>query len=361
MSITLVTDDTAITRLAEQLDGAPCIGLDTEFMRERTYRPQLCLLQLSTPTQIACVDPLAGASLDALNGVLTSDAVVKVIHAARQDLEALWPLFGRIGNVFDTQVAAALAGMSAQIGYSELVRRLLNIELAKSQTRTDWSRRPLSDAQLDYAADDVRHLGTLRERLMQMLADLGRLGWLDEELRDLCTPEQLFVDPDRAHERLRWAGELDADRARLAQHLATWRERRAIDKNRPRTWILDDAALRALTLSAPRHRAALAALPELTPGFIERSGAAILEVIAAADLPAQLPPPPARSRPDPQHTAQVKRLSAIVQDTARELSLSAEILATRRDLEALAHGRRDIDALRGWRRQVVGEKLLAGC
>jgi ribonuclease D len=361
MSNAMVTDDAAIARLAGHLGAAPYIGLDVEFMRERTYRPQLCLLQVATTEQIACVDPLAGASLEPLRPSLTDKSVTKIIHAARQDLEALWPVFGRIDTVFDTQVAAALTGMPAQIGYGELVRRLLSVELAKSQTRTDWTRRPLSDAQLDYAADDVRYLGALHDCLTQKLADLGRLSWLAEELRDLCAPEQLFVDPEKAHERLRWAGELDADRARLAQHLAAWRERRASEKDRPRSWILDDAGLRALVLTAPRDRNALAMLPDLTPGFIERSGTTVLEVIANAGLPTQLPPLPARSRPDPEQVALVKRLSGMVREVANELSLSPEILATRRDLEALAANRRDVDVLHGWRGDVLAAKLLAQC
>jgi ribonuclease D len=359
MSVAILTDDAAIARLAGRLDGAPFIGLDTEFMRERTYRPQLCLLQLSTPAEITCIDPLAGPSLAPLSAVLGNEAATKVIHAARQDLEVLWPLAGRIGNVFDTQVAAALTGLPAQIGYSDLVRRLLGVELTKSETRTDWSRRPLSDAQLAYAADDVRHLGALRERLTAMLADLGRLDWLAEELRDLGDPGQLFVDPEQAHERLRWSGELDPDRARLVQQLAAWRERRAVEKDRPRSWILDDAGLRALVLAAPRDRHGLASLPELTPGFVERSGTAVLEVIEAARLPARLPPPPARPRPDPEHLTRVKRLSGVVQEAARALSLSPEILGTRRDLEALASGRRDVELLTGWRGEVLADRLLA--
>lgn len=359
MSVATLTDDAAIARLAGRLEGAPYIGLDTEFMRERTYRPQLCLLQLSAPDEVTCVDPLAGASLSALAGALAGAPVVKVMHAARQDLEVLWPLFGSVGPLFDTQVAAALTGLPAQVGYSELVRRLLGVELAKSQTRTDWSRRPLSEAQLAYAADDVRHLGALRDSLTATLAGMGRLGWLEEELRDLSSPEQLFVDPDKAHERLRWSGELDPDRARLARLLAAWRERRASEKDRPRSWILDDAGLRALVLMAPRDRQGLTSLTELQPGFVERSGAAVLEVIEGARLPTRLPPPPARPRPDPEHAARVRQLSATVQDMARELGLSPEILATRRDLEALAAGHRDVDVLRGWRGEVLGGKLLA--
>lgn len=358
MSVAPLTDDAAIARLAGRLEGAPFIGLDTEFLRERTYRPQLCLLQFATPGEIHCVDPIAASTLAPLQPAMVGTGIPKVMHAARQDLEVLWPVFGSLGPVFDTQIAAALTGMPAQIGYSELVRRLLGVELAKSETRTDWSRRPLSEAQLRYAADDVRHLGELRERLTAELDRLGRLSWLEEEQLDLAAPEKLFVDPEKAVERLRWIGELDPDRARLAQRLAAWRERRAIERDRPRSWILDDSSLRAIVLGVPRTIDELARVPDLTPGFIERTGQAVLEVIANAQLPSSLPPPPARARPDPERVALVKRLSGAVQQVATEVGISPEILATRRELEALAGGARELDVLRGWRRAVVGERLL---
>lgn len=359
MSTTPLSDNDSVTALAFRLASAPYIALDTEFLRERTYRPRLCLLQLATPTEAQCIDPLADVELDVLAPALSASAAPKILHAARQDLEVLWPLFGSVTPVFDTQVAAALVGMPAQIGYSELVRRLLGIELAKAETRTDWSKRPLSDAQLRYAIEDVEHLATLRDALTQQLDRLGRLHWLDEELRELSRADRLFVDPEKAVERLRWRSELDPSRARLAQMLAAWRERRASDKDRPRNWILDDSALRALVLRPPRSHQDLAGIEEITPGFRERSGAMILEVIAGADLPAQLPPLPPRSRPDPELQARVKKLSAIVQQKAVELDLSPELLATRRELDSIAAGETTAEVLRGWRLETVGKELLA--
>ncbi len=358
MSTATITDGAAIGALVTRLAGAPCIGLDTEFMRERTYRPQLCLLQLALPGEICCIDPLGKASLEPLGAAMRAPQIPKIIHAARQDLEVLWPLFGSLEGVFDTQIAAALTGLPAQIGYSDLTGRLLGVHLAKAETRTDWSRRPLSAAQLAYAADDVAHLFALHDALVTRLRQMGRLAWLEEELRDLALPGNLFVDPERAWERLRWAGDLDEDRLRLLKLLAAWRERRAAEKDRPRTWILDDAGLRSLVMQAPRTAAALAQVPELTPGFVERSGGAMLEVIDAAQLPASLPPL-TRSRPDPQKTALVKRLSGLVQTVAAELALSPEILATRRELEQIAGGSMDASPLRGWRHEVIGQRLLA--
>lgn len=359
MSPLPLSDPDAIATLAARLEAAPWIALDTEFLRERTYRPQLCLLQFAIPGEAQCVDPLAQAPLALLQPALTGGRAPKVLHAARQDLEVLWPEFGAVTPLFDTQIAAALTGMPAQVGYSELVRRVLGVELAKAETRTDWSKRPLSAAQLRYAIDDVAHLGALRDALGERLEQLGRMPWLEEEMQSLGRPETLFVDPDLAHERLRWSGELDPDRLRLLQRLAAWRERRAADKNRPRSWILDDAGLRAMVQRPPRSAQELAAIPDLAPGFVERSGPAILAEIDAAGLPAQLPPPASRPRPDPELQARVKRLGTIVQRRATELGVASEILATRRELESIARGGQDADVLRGWRREVVGLELLA--
>jgi len=344
---------------AAELSAASYIGLDTEFLRERTYRPLLCLLQLSTPGTFDCVDPLGDLDLSPLRLALSVGGPLKIMHAARQDLEVLWPLFGPLGPLFDTQVAAALTGLPAQVGYAELVRRHFDIELDKSHTRTDWSQRPLSAAQLSYAIEDVRHLGPLRERLMEQLDKLGRLDWMREEMLPLEAGEGLFVDPARAHERLKGLQDLDADRQRLGQRLAAWRERRASDKNRPRTWILDDAGLKALIAEAPRDIAGLRALPELAPGFIDHSGTEVLGEIEAASLPSRLPPLPTRARPDPKLGEDVKRLGVTLREVAAGLSLAPELLATRRDLEVIARGGDDALPLRGWRRGVVGEALLA--
>ncbi|MEO8306738.1 MAG: ribonuclease D [Pseudomonadota bacterium] len=362
MSDILLSDNAAIAELAQRLSLAPHIALDTEFLRERTYRPQLCLLQVAIPGEAALVDPIAAPSLAALGTVLTNAAIPKILHAARQDLEVLWPVFGSIDPVFDTQVAAALTGMPAQIGYSELVRRLLGIELNKAETRTDWSRRPLTPAQLRYAVDDVRHLAALRDLLVKRLRALGRLDWLDEELRDLANPARLFVDPETAVDRLRWIGELDPDRARLAQRLAAWRERRAAERDRPRSWILDDSGLRAMVLRPPRSANDLAAMvtaTELPAGFVEHSGPEMLRIVDEAQLPARLPPPAPRARPDPENLARVKRLGAVLQQKAADLEITPEILGTRRELESLARGNQEVDMLRGWRRAVLGEALLA--
>jgi ribonuclease D len=339
------------------------VALDTEFMREKTYRAELCLLQVATTEEAVCIDPLAlagaGSDLSALSPLLTSPAVTKVMHAARQDLEVLLPAVGLVQPVFDTQVAAALAGHPSQVGYAELARRLLGVELPKAHTRADWTRRPLSPEQQEYALDDVRHLAALRVSLLETLHAKGRVAWLEEELVALANADALRVVPEEAWRKIKGLPALDAARHSLVQVLAAWRERRAIERNRPRGWILDDVSLREIVLRLPRTPEALAALPEMQESVVRKCGEELLAMVRDAGIADPPPPLPKRERPDPALLALVKRLADIAGDAAKELEINPEVLATRRELERLAAGKRDVSLLRGWRAAVVGEKLLA--
>jgi ribonuclease D len=356
---TPVTTPAALTDLSTRLGAEARIALDTEFLRERTYRAQLCLVQVASAHEALCVDPLALPELAPLAALLREPRVLKVMHACRQDLEVLLPVAGLTRPVFDTQIAAALTGLPAQVGYAEAVRRRLGRELPKSHTRTDWSRRPLSPEQLDYALDDVRYLLPLAHSLEDELGRLGRRAWLAEELAALEDERSLTIDPEEAWRRLRGLRELDEGRQRLARALAAWRERSAAQHDRPRGWILDDALLREIVNQVPRSPQQLAALPDMPPGLAKRRGEELLAMIAAAQIPAPPPPLPGRARPDAAHGALIKQLAATTQAVAAELGLVPEVLATRRDLEEIASGGRDGAPLRGWRRAVLGERLLA--
>jgi ribonuclease D len=355
----IVSTAPALDGLAERLAASARIGLDTEFLRERTYRAQLCLLQIASADEAVCIDPLALGTLTPLAGVLSADGVTKVMHASRQDLEVMLPVAGLVRPVFDTQIAASLAGLPAQVGYADAVRRLLGVDLAKSHTRTDWSRRPLSAEQLEYALDDVRYLLPLAAELQERLERLGRLQWLGEELRVLDDARALVIEPAEAWQRLKGLRDLDPARVRLARGLAAWRERTAIEHNRPRGWILEDALLREIVMQVPRTLQQLTELSDMPSGLVKRRGAELLACIESAGIPEPPPPLPARTRPDAAKTALVRKLGAISQSVAEELRLVPEVLATRRDLEQLAEGRRDGPPLRGWRLDVLGQRLLA--
>jgi ribonuclease D len=353
----------ALTAFVARAKDATIVALDTEFMREKTYRAELCLLQLAIGDEAVCIDPLAlnadAGGLATLAPMLTSPDVIKVMHAARQDLEVLLPAVGLVLPVFDTQVAAALAGHPSQVGYAELARRLLGVELPKAHTRTDWSRRPLSADQQEYALDDVRHLGALRTSLLETLAAKGRLAWLEEELAALANADALRVDPEDAWRKIKGLPSLDVERQKLAQALAAWRERRAVERNRPRGWILDDAVLREIIVRLPRTPEALAGLPEMQESVVRKCGEELLELVRQSGIPEPPPPLPRRERPDPSQLTLVKKLADISAEVAKELEINTEVLATRRELEKLAAGKREVSLLRGWRAEVVGEKLLA--
>jgi ribonuclease D len=349
----------ALTAFALKAASAPALSLDTEFMREKTYRAELCLLQIAAGENAACIDPLAVPDLSVLTPLLAAPGVVKVMHAARQDLEVLFPAVGMVMPVFDTQIAAALAGHPSQVGYGELVRRLLGVELAKAHTRADWSRRPLSHEQQEYALDDVRHLDGLRTSLLDTLATKGRLSWLEEELAALANPDALRVAPEEAWKKIKGLPALDPQRQQLAQALAAWRERRAVERNRPRGWILDDVCLREIVVRLPRNSDALTALPEMQESVVRKCGEELLALVHEAGINDPPPPLPRRERPDPEQLALVKRLADVASEVAKGLEINSEVLATRRELEKLAAGKRDVSLLRGWRKDVVGEKLLA--
>jgi ribonuclease D len=352
----IISEPRVFEQLCADLAGQPQIGLDTEFMRERTYFAQLCLLQLSFADRAVCVDTLALSDLSALGEAMRTPASCKILHAARQDLEVLWPLTGALHGVFDTQVAASLVGLPAQIGYADLTQTLLGKSLHKSQTRTDWSRRPLSGAQIAYALDDVRYLPELAERLSQRLTELGRLAWFEEEMAELDSGESWQVAPEEAWRRLKGIGELDEARRALARALAAWREQRAISADRPRNWILPDPALREIVTHAPRTAEQLATLTELPAGVLRHSGPEILALIDSLGLPALLPALGARRRPDPEETQTVRRLAQLTREVGQAVGIAPEVLATRRDIERLVAGDRAL--LQGWRQAVIGERLL---
>jgi ribonuclease D len=232
--------------------------------------------------------------------------------------------------------------------------------LAKAHTRTDWSVRPLSPEQIEYALDDVRYLLPLKAHLEAQIERLGRTAWLEEELAALTNAGNFSVDPESAWLRVKGLHGLDAGRARLLQELAAWRERRAIDRNRPRGWILEETALREIVLRVPHTHAQLAAIADLPANTLKHCGEEILACVQAAGISDPPPPLDPRVRPDPARTAQVRKLADLNHAIAVELALSPEVLTTRRELEQLVDGRRDIPVLQGWRRSVVGDRLVAG-
>jgi ribonuclease D len=350
--------DEQLPALARELAAQPAIGVDTEFLRERTFFPRLCLLQLSAGGRIWCVDTIK-VRLDALVPVLTAPASQKIIHAARQDLEAFYLTTKRVlSPVFDTQIAAGCIGLKPQIGYAELANVLLGITLAKGQTRTDWSQRPLSAEQLEYAADDVKHLDAIAAILSGKLRELGREHWVQEDCGALEHTDLYEPDPSQAWQRLRGLQQLSPRPRARAKAVAVWREQAARERDLPRSWILPDAAIFELAQADPASVGALKSLRSLPANFNEGFAIALLECLRAA---ADSEPADQAASQDLRPTAEQKelaqRLAALVDARAAALGVSAEILAPRGELRALAMGKRDSHVETGWRRAEIGAAL----
>jgi ribonuclease D len=358
---TLVTTPEQLEAAVFRLQAARRFAIDTEFMRERTYSPQLCLVQVASDTDCYLVDPLAGLDLAPLFATLGDRSKPKILHAARQDLEVFLDASGQVpGPVFDTQVAAALLGLPPQVGYADLVARQLGHSIDKGQTRTDWSRRPLSDAQLAYAADDVHHLLQLHTELAAALEAADRGGWQREDCAALEDPRLYRTDPADAWRRLKGLGRLRPAEQSVARALAGWREQRAIASDKPRGWILSDEALYALATLLPASSGDLEQVRALPPATVRKRGEELLALIhAARESARELPPSPAAQRPTPEQTQCMTRLQQRVKDVAARLGIQPEVLATRRDVEGMVLGSPEHSPLlRGWRREVIGLPLL---
>ncbi|RMG27372.1 MAG: ribonuclease D [Gammaproteobacteria bacterium] len=351
----------ALRGLCERLAGAPWLALDTEFIRERTYRPRLCLVQVATPETLACIDPLA-VELEPLLEVLFEPQRTLVMHAARQDLEIFYQLRGRLpARVFDTQLAAPLLGLPEQIGYAGLVKALLGVELGKGHARTDWCARPLTAGQLAYAADDVRYLARLYPELRRRLEACGRLDWLEEEFAALRDPAGYETPEAEAWRRIKGIGRLKGRSLAIAQALAAWRERTAREADLPRRWVLDDEALLGIARLAPRTKAELRRVRGPREDRLAKYADAILAVVAKARDRAPEPLAEGRRPPplEPAQEAAIDLLAGALRLLAERHRIHPNVLANRKALEQLVRGERDLPLLRGWRRELAGEHLLA--
>lgn len=339
----------------------PVVGLDTEFIRERTYWPQLALVQIALGDQddvaggdILLVDPLVPGMADALVPLLSDPAVLKVMHSASEDLVAFRHACGALPSpLFDTQIAAALAGVGAGMGYQKLVQTVTGVALAKGETRSDWLRRPLSDAQLAYASDDVRHLHALHRHLEASLRAAGRSAWLEEDAaRLLATGAD---DGERwPHLALRSAQFLDLDGQRRLLRLLRWRDAYARRNDRPRNWILDNELAVSISRANPRDAAALRGLLDATPKAPRSLIEPILDALVTP-LADEAQAPAARG--DERDKTRLRRLQDAVASCASELGLAEGTLASRRLLESLLDGAGWTGPLAGWRRQALEPHL----
>jgi ribonuclease D len=353
-----------LRELCARLAGVPWIALDTEFLREKTYFPKFCLLQIAAGDVVACVDPLALAldSLEPLFEVLFDPGILKVFHSGRQDMEIFYHLCGRLpGPVFDTQLAAPLLGLAEQISYAGLVAELLGVNLSKSHSRTDWSRRPLSPEQLRYAADDVIYLDRAYRAMLPRLEQLGRLGWLAGDFAELADPALYENPPELAWQRIGGAYQLKPKQLSVVQALAAWREQAARAQDLPRGWILKDDALFDLARQQPADAAQLSHVRGIDERVAKRHGAALCKLIqeAAARPPQPLPEKGRPSKKTAEQEAVLDLLMAVVRLRAAENTLNPATLAGRKDLEQLLDGDPGARLAHGWRKAMAGDELAA--
>lgn len=363
---TLIADGRALDSAIAAMADAPFLAMDTEFLRESTYYPQLCLIQLASPESIWLIDPLAMDDLAPLWDLLADWSRPLVLHSGEQDLELMHLACRRLPpQIFDTQMAAALLGMGEQIGYATLVSELCDVQLDKSHSRTDWSRRPLDPEQLVYAADDVRYLVDIYPRLRARLETLGRADWLDEDFAALSDPTRFCVDDDAQWRRVKGHQRLKGRQLAVLQALAAWRERNARDADCPRRWVLPDELLVDLSRSMPRNIGQMARFRGWPRDSLNRYGESLLETIrnAVGRPPDQWPRLERSDRPTAEEEALLALLQATVRQCAAARNISVNSLSSSADLLALLRGERNLPLLKGWRAHVVGhilQDMLAG-
>lgn len=362
----VIEDQASLAAACAEMAKAPYVTVDTEFMRERTYWPVLCLVQIARPRadgedeNAVLIDPMANLDLEPLFALMRNPDVLKVFHAARQDLEIFVHLMGEVpAPVFDTQIAAMVCGYGDQAGYETLVRSIAGAKLDKTSRFTDWSRRPLSDKQLAYAAGDVTHLRVIYEVLSQRLKKNGRSAWVTSELEVLRAKETYIVEPDEAWRRMK-TRTTDPKFLGVMRALARWREQSAQDRDMPRGRILKDDALLEIAASRPASKEKL-----LQSRALQREGRKpeVLEEILAAvseglSNPVSAPPKPRKAQKQGGQ-AMGELLRVLLKAKAEELGVAQRLIANAEDLDLMANeDEPDVKALKGWRREAFGEDAL---
>ncbi len=347
--------------LCRSLENTPYVAVDTEFLRENTYYPELCLVQLKYEDTLACVDTIAIANdgLAPLSTMLMNTGITKVLHSASQDMEIFFMLDKRpTAPVFDTQVAAPLLGHAEQIGYGNLVKDVLSITLAKAHTRADWSRRPIPENQLHYALDDVIYLEQLYLELHKRLEKAGRLAWLSKDFEELSSPERYNKPAKNMWQKIRAAQSMIGSQLAILQALAEWRELTAREFNRPRNWILKDDALADLAKQRPGSIKELSHLRSVGARTRDKHGEQLIGIIAdnANTEPTPLPEYVKKKKPGPSAQAAIDVLSALVSIKAVEHNINATQLASKKMLEACWQ-EGNASPLSGWRHALLADDI----
>ena len=361
MNYLYIETNQALKDFCEQIKDCQFCALDTEFVREKTYYPELSLIQLATETQQACIDPLAIDDFAPLVTLFETPAMLKILHAPGQDLELFYQRFNALPRpVFDTQLAAAVLGYANQIGYADLVKRVCSVQLEKKYTRANWSRRPLSQGELDYAMDDVRYLIEIYQKLQAKLSERGRTEWIQADLENLSKPETYEMTFSNLWKRLRGVQRLKGAALNNADQLCRWREQLAISKNRPRRWILKDEDIVDIARFKPGNHAELSQIGNLSADYVKKYGNAILQVLSkAAEMKSDEYPKQAEFKPlNNQQQAIADCLMALCRLISEQNEIALASVATKKELDQLIVGKRDNNLCRGWRYEMLGQHLV---
>ncbi len=346
----------------ERASTSKILAVDTEFLREKTYYPKLCLMQLATEDEVAIVDPFEVDDIKVLARLFEDEGILKIFHAGHQDVEIIIYDIGCVPKpLFDTQVAAALLGQTQQIGYGALVHSICGTKLKKTDSFTDWSARPLSESQLKYAADDVVYLPEMYEKMRQRLEEKGRLSWLEDELAPLMEESTYVVDEHERYRRLKHFTQLTRRQMAAAREMAAWREIEARKRNVPRKWVLTDEQIVEACKREPRKIDELFMVRGIRERLTTRDARTVIELVTAAldSSPEAWPEITVSSKSEQNVDVQVDLLMAVVRLRARENDIAVPTLASHQDLVNIARGHYDdAQVLRGWRRDMVGAELV---
>lgn len=359
MQTLFVDNEAKLAELCQLIAESDVVAIDTEFMREKTYYAQLCLVQLATDNVIACVDPLALPDLSPLLDLLYEPQRLKILHAARQDLEIFFDLTGKVPKpVYDTQIAATLLGHGDQLGYAKLVKAMMSVNVDKDHSRTDWSKRPLDEAQIAYAENDVRYLIPMYRDQMQQLSAKGRESWLQADFDNLTNSKLYAPHKENLWKRIKGTRILKRNQLAVIQQLAIWREEKAKSSNCPRKWVVSDDAMIDLARRLPRSLEAMEQLRSWK-GSLKKYADEIAELIEqSSQLPEDQWPVIEHSVVlSVKQDALVDFLMGIVRLRAIANDVTPAVLATRKELERLVLHHDDVSVLKGWRFELVGNDL----
>lgn len=360
MEFRILTTNQELEAFCKASRNVDWLALDTEFIRESTYYPKLCLVQIASARDIVCIDTIAIEDLSSLRKLLYQPTITKIFHSASQDLEIFVNLYDEVPTpMFDTQIAASLLGYGDQVSYAHLVNEICDIELDKSLSRTNWERRPLTENEIRYAVDDVKYLTKVYLHLKDELSEHQRSHWAEFECNNLSALEKYNIDTSKTWKTVKGVGKLESHQLIVLKQLAEWRELQAIVENKPRRWILSDKALRNLAIEQPSDLDTLQVLEDINREHMGYATTLLDEIKLAKNIPEADWPLASLTGPlSNEQRKLVKQAQSLIRERAEELNISPSLLATRSVVEKLIRGKRELDILSSWKKDLIGDELV---